>query len=83
LVTASVGVRPDEVTLATNLTDLGADSVDMVEVLFAFEEKFKIEIDVRSLDELGTVGDVVRLVERHLHPEAPGPNRPTPSGDPV
>ena len=69
LITESIGVRPDEVTLATELRDLGADSVDLVEVLYVFEERFRIELDVRSMDELRTVGDVVSLVERHVYPK--------------
>ena len=43
--------------------DLGADSLDLVEILMSCEERFGIEIPNRAADGLSTVGDAIRCVE--------------------
>ena len=45
--------------------DLGADSLDLFELVMAFEEAFEIEIPSEDLEEIKTVGDVVYYVESH------------------
>ena len=45
--------------------DLGADSLDLFELVMAFEEAFEIEIPSEDLEEIKTVGDVVSYVESH------------------
>ena len=45
--------------------NLGADSLDLFELVMAFEEAFEIEIPSEDLEEIKTVGDVVSYVESH------------------
>jgi acyl carrier protein len=43
--------------------DLGADSLDMVEIVFALEDQFGREISETEIEKVGTVGDVMALIE--------------------
>jgi acyl carrier protein len=52
-------VNPD----AKFIEDLGADSLDTVELVMAFEEEFSIEVPDEEAEKLQTVGDVIRYVE--------------------
>jgi acyl carrier protein len=55
-----LGVEPEKVTLeASFVEDLGADSLDTVELVMAFEEEFGIEIPDEDAEKLQTVGDAV------------------------
>ena len=56
----------NEINLETSFKDdLGADSLDLFELVMAFEEAFEIEIPSEDLEEIKTVGDVVSYVESH------------------
>jgi len=58
-----LGVEPEKVTLeASFVEDLGADSLDTVELVMAFEEEFGIEIPDEDAEKLQTVGDAVKYV---------------------
>lgn len=66
-----LGIEPGEVTANANLElDLGADSLDAAEILFAIEEEFDIEIGDEEAPEIKTVGDAVKTVERYLRDAA-------------
>ena len=66
IVTDQLGVKPAEVTKDANiLDDLGADSLDVVELVMALEEAFDIEIPDDAVEEMRTIGDVHRFVESH------------------
>ncbi|RUA06559.1 MAG: acyl carrier protein [Fusobacteria bacterium] len=59
-----LGVDEDQVTLEANfIDDLGADSLDTVELIMAFEEEFDIEIPDADAEKIRTVQDVVNFVE--------------------
>ena len=59
-----LGVDADQVTLEANfIDDLGADSLDTVELIMAFEEEFDIEIPDADAEKIRTVQDVVNFVE--------------------
>jgi acyl carrier protein len=45
--------------------DLGADSLDIVELIMAFEEEFNIEVDDEASGEISTVQQVIEYVEKH------------------
>ena len=45
--------------------DLGADSLDLFEMVMAFEEAFEVEIPSEDLEQIQTVGDVVKYLEAH------------------
>ncbi len=62
-IVTQLGVNEDEVTNeASFIDDLGADSLDIVELVMAFEEKFEIEIPDEDVEKLRTVGDAVKYV---------------------
>jgi acyl carrier protein len=61
------GLDEDEVTAEANLEyDLGADSLDALELGMALEEEFEIEVTDDDLTEMKTVSDVVKFVNRRL-----------------
>lgn len=60
-----LGVDEKEVTDGASFTnDLGADSLDTVELIMAFEEKFGIKIPDDQVDEISTVGDAIAYIEK-------------------
>ena len=64
LIAEQFAVEPEEVTMETALEeDLGADSVDLVELVMAMEEEFEIgEVQEEELGSLKTVGDAVNFI---------------------
>ena len=59
-----LGVEPDEVTLeASFIDDLGADSLDIVELIMAFEEEFDLEIPDEEAEKIKVVKDVVEYLQ--------------------
>ena len=64
IIAEKLGVNPSEVTMDASFTnDLGADSLDTVELMLDFEKKFGIAIPDDQQESIVTVGDVVRLIE--------------------
>jgi len=64
IIVEQLGVNPDQVTPeAKFIADLGADSLDTVELVMAFEEEFGAEIPDEDAEKLQTVGDVVKYIE--------------------
>ncbi len=64
IIAEKLGVNPSEVTLDASFTnDLGADSLDTVELMLDFEKKFGIAIPDDQQENINTVGDVIRLIE--------------------
>jgi len=64
LVVEQLGVSEDEVSDdARFIEDLGADSLDTVELVMAFEDRFNIEIPDEDAEKIRTVGDAVRYLE--------------------
>ncbi len=65
-VAEQLGVDAEEVTLESSfIDDLGADSLDIVELLMALEEEFDIEIPDEEAEKLSTVGDVVDYIKNN------------------
>ena len=64
IVVEQLSVEPDDVTMeATFIDDLGADSLDIVELIMAFEEEFSIEIPDEAAEKIKTVQDVVKYID--------------------
>jgi acyl carrier protein len=64
IIVEQLGVNPDQVTPeAKFIEDLGADSLDTVELVMAFEEEFGAEIPDEDAEKLQTVGDVNKYIE--------------------
>src|ERR1700739_2139914 len=66
IVVEHLGVEPDKVTDAASfIDDLGADSLDTVELVMAFEEEFGCEIPDDAAETILTVGDAVKFLEKN------------------
>ena len=64
IVVEQLGVKPEQVTpQAKFIEDLGADSLDIVELVMAFEEEFGNEIPDETAEKLQTVGDVIEYLK--------------------
>ncbi len=64
IIVEQLGVKADQVTPeAKFIEDLGADSLDTVELVMALEEEFGMEIPDEQAEKLQTVGDVIKYVE--------------------
>ena len=61
----SLGADAGTITEETSFEDLGADSLDLFEMVMAFEEAFEVEIPSEDLEQIQTVGDVVKYLEAH------------------
>ena len=66
IVVEQLGVEADEVSIeSTFIDDLGADSLDIVELIMAFEEEFNIEIPDEAAEKIKTVQDVVTYIDQN------------------
>jgi len=64
IIAEQLGVKADEVTpQASFIDDLGADSLDTVELIMALEEEFNVEIPDEDAEKMTTVGDAIRYIE--------------------
>ena len=64
IIVEQLGVDESEVTPEASITDdLGADSLDIVELVMAFEEAFELEIPDEDAEKIATVGDAVTYIE--------------------
>ena len=64
IVVEQLGVKPEQITLeAKFIEDLGADSLDTVELVMGLEEEFGNEIPDEEAEKLITVGDVITFIE--------------------
>lgn len=66
IVADMLDVSEGEITQDTNfISDLGADSLDLVELIMEFEEKFNANISDEDAQKIKTVGEVVNYIEAH------------------
>jgi acyl carrier protein len=64
---AQLNVNADEVTMEASFTkDLGADSLDTVELVMALEEEFGMEIPDEDAEKITTVGEAVKYIAQHV-----------------
>ena len=76
IIIEQLGVDPEQVTNeASFVDDLGADSLDTVELVMALEEEFNLEIPDEEAEKIATVGDAIAYIEKGLAQAeaAPGP----------
>ena len=67
LIIDQLGVEKEQVTSeASFLEDLGADSLDTVELVMAFEEEFDIKIPDEEAEKIKTVKDAVNYIQAHI-----------------
>ena len=66
IIVEQLGVNADQVTSdAKFIEDLGADSLDTVELIMALEEEFGLEVPDEEAEKLQSVGDVVKYIEEN------------------
>ena len=64
LIAEKLEVDEDQITMESMIVDdLGADSLDVVELMMGLEEEFSVEIPDEEQEKIQTVGDVVRFIE--------------------
>ncbi|HEV3088280.1 MAG TPA: acyl carrier protein [Candidatus Elarobacter sp.] len=70
IIVEQLGVEPNEVTPEASITDdLGADSLDQVELVMAFETEFGIDIPDEEAEKIKTVGDAVQKIDAVKAPD--------------
>lgn len=66
IVAEQLGVEEDSITMESSfIDDLGADSLDIVELIMALEEEFDMEIPDEEAEKIVTVGDVVEYIKNN------------------
>lgn len=66
IIVEQLGVEEDDVTMeASFIDDLGADSLDIVELIMALEEEFDLEIPDSEAEKIATVGDAVEYIKNN------------------
>lgn len=70
IISEQFNIDKDEVTLETDLADdLNADSLDLVELIMAFEDEFNLEIEDEDVTSLKTVSDAIEEISKKLGEE--------------
>ena len=63
-----LNVDPDEITMDTTFTDdLGADSLDLFQIIMGLEEEFDIEIPAESAEDITTVEEAVEMIKNAIN----------------
>lgn len=58
---------PEDITMESLLVDdLGADSLDAIDILMSVEDTFKVEVPDEIIEKIETVGDIVNYIEDHI-----------------
>jgi len=66
IIADQLGVSEDEIKIESSfIEDLGADSLDIVELVMAMEEEFEIEIPDEEAENIKTVGDAINYINTH------------------
>ena len=64
LIAEQLDVKADDITETANIQDdLGADSLDVVDLVMALEDEFDVEIPEDQVENIKTVGDIVKFIE--------------------
>lgn len=67
MLAGQLDVDAEEMSLDTKIAeDLGADSLDVVELLMAIEDEFSVEIPDEEIEKLKTIGDVVEYIQNNM-----------------
>jgi acyl carrier protein len=72
IIVEQLGVEEDDIAMEANfIDDLGADSLDIVELIMALEEEFDIEIPDSEAEKIVTVGDAVDYIKNNTSKKVP------------
>ena len=71
IIVEQLDVEEDAVTMEASITeDLGADSLDVVDLVMSIEESFDVEIPDEEVENIKTVGDIVKYIENKVEEES-------------
>lgn len=66
IINEQLGLDENEITMDSNfLEDLGADSLELIDLIMALETEFDLEVPEEDIEEIETVGDVVSYIKSH------------------
>lgn len=66
IIADKLSIDTDEITMESSfIDDLGADSLDLVELIMALEDEFDLEIPDEDAEKIASVGDVVEYIRAH------------------
>ena len=66
IVAERMGVKKEDISKETSfITDLGADSLDLVELIMELEDQFDLNIPDEDAEKILTIGDAVKYIEEH------------------
>jgi len=67
IISEQLGADKDQMTMETSfINDLGADSLDTVELVMELEQRFDMEIPDEEAEKIQTVGDVIKYIKEHV-----------------
>ena len=66
IIAEQLGVSESAITEDTIFADLGADSLDLFQIISAFEEEFDMEFDTEAAEDIKTVGDAINYIKNAL-----------------
>ncbi len=67
IIASQMDIDEDKITAQTDIAeDLGADSLEIVELMMSVEEEFNVTVDEEEVRKFKTVGDVARYIDEHL-----------------
>ena len=67
ILAVQLDANAEEMTMETRIDeDLGADSLDVVELLMSIEDEFEVEIPDEEIENLKTIGDVVEYIQNNM-----------------
>ncbi len=67
IISEQLGAEKDQMTMETSfINDLGADSLDTVELVMELEQRFDMEIPDEEAEKIQTVGDVIKYIKEHV-----------------
>ncbi|MCR4639021.1 acyl carrier protein [Ruminococcus sp.] len=70
IIAEQLSVEADEINMESNIQDdLGADSLDVVDLITTIEDEFDISIPDEAVEEIKTVGDIVNYIEKNTDAE--------------
>ena len=68
IIAEMLNIEPDEITMNTTFVDdLGADSLDVFQIIMGIEEEFDIEIPTEEAEKITSVGDAVEAIKNALN----------------
>ena len=65
IIAEQLGVSEDEIAMETTFEDLGADSLDVVDILMSIEDEFEIEVPDEEIENIRTVGELVNYIKNN------------------